>query len=314
MQFPKRARLEIDVPPLLPGLAGLVQAIANSATVQGAEVDLDEWLCASSAPFATYAFDQALNLYHDGKRASPEAEWFTSYGVLEGIGYFTGWHAKDFNHLSVEDLWKVVQFEIVSGRPLVSIGFGGDSVVQLIGFEASASAYLVDVTDGEREWQFDVLNARPQQDSETFVNFVVGVRLGDVGLMSKERQMAAVLRWGAEHLHALKEFVHETRENYAPGLAGAEVMLRLAQDGVESQVFERHVASRKRCREAAARVLPRWADVLEEPALVQVGAEYQKTADALRPDAQSYEAALKHEREAASLLAVVASRLPSAFG
>ncbi|MEZ4460118.1 MAG: hypothetical protein R3E66_10385 [bacterium] len=314
MQFPTRARLEIDVPPLLPGISGLVQAIANSATVQGAEVDLDEWICASSAPFATYAFDQALNLYHDGKRASAEAEWFTSYGVFEGIGYFTGWHAKDFNHLSIDDLWKVVQFEIVSGRPLVSIGFGGEGVVQVVGFEASASAYRVDVTDGVNEWQFDVLNSRPQHDSETFVNFVVGVRAGDVGLMSKERQIAAVLRWGAEHLHALKEFVHETRENYAPGLAGAEVMLRLAQDGVEPQIFKRHVASRRRSREAAARVLPRWAELIGEPALVQVGAEYEKIAQTLGPDPHAYEAALHHERVAAQLLASVASRLPSAFG
>lgn len=315
MQFPGRAQLAIDAAPFLSGAAGLVQGVAASAKAQGAEPDLDEWLCVSSAAFATYVYDPAMNLYNDGKTFSAEGEWFSNYGLLEAIGYFSGWHAKEFNALPAEDLWKVIQFEIVSGRPLVSIGFGSDGVVLLVGYEAGAASYLVDVTDGRKTWQFDVLNHKPQGESEVFVNFVVGVRPGDPGLTTRERQIAAVLRWAAEHGRSVKEFLHETRENYAPGLAGGAYIARFEAKTAEEQAFlERHIAARRRSREAASKVLPRWAELLGEPALVEAAVAFERSAALLKPDSMNYAESLVHESQAFRLMMDVSPRLPTAFG
>ncbi len=315
MQFPKQIQLEVQVPPLLPGAVGLVQAVGVSAEAQGAAVDLDEWLCASSAALMTYAFDPKLNRHEATDRYfSEDGEWFSNYGVLESLGYFSGWHARDLNGPSTEDLWKLVRYELALGRPLVSRGFGGRGVVILTGYRDLPGVHEVTVTDGATTWTFDLRNP-PQGDSEVFVNYIITIRQGDLGLTGRSRQIEGVLRWTIDHGFGSKEFFHETRENYVPGLAGTEVIAQLAlQDAAEMEFFKNHVAARRKGREAASRVLAQWSVLLEMTALQDAAKAFGASAECLDGTMEGYKRALAFETEAFAHLHSIQARLPAAFG
>lgn len=315
MQFPKQIQLEVVAPPILPGAVGLVQAVGVSAAAQGADVDLDEWLCVSSSALMTYAFDPKLNRHEASDRHfSADGEWFSNYGVLESLGYFSGWHARDLNGPSTEDLWKLVRYELALGRPLVSQGFGGKGVVLLTGYRDLPGVHEVTVTDGSTTWTFNLQNP-PQGDSEVFVNYIITVRQGEPGLTSRSRQIEGVLRWTIDHGFGSKEFFHETRENYVPGLAGGEVISRLRlEDAEEVEFFKNHVASRRRGREAASRVLGRWAELLEMSALEDAAKAFGESALCLDGTMDGYQRALVSETEAFTHLKSIQDRLPPAFG
>lgn len=252
MQFPTRVELDATVAPLHLGLTGLVEGVCASVVAQGGALDVDEALVASTASFSHYGFDRDLNLYAEDDTGCGEGVYFSNFGGLESLGYFTGWHGRDINGASDTDLWNLVRYEISGGRPLVSVGFGLEGPVVLTGFAESPGHHDVKVTNGRRTEVFNLLTGKPQGASETFVNFVIPVRRGDPGILATERQAVGVLGWAVKHAQGQKEFLHETRENYRPGIAG---LVRLAEHATMQPTLARGYR-------AASQVLPRWGEWL----------------------------------------------------
>jgi hypothetical protein len=123
---------------------------------------------------------------------------------------------------------------------------------------------------------------QPQDDSEDFVYWIVFVRPGERAQWapSRGRLRADAVRWMAKHARQTKELFHETRENYAPGLAALDAMLYLLQGPMVSLLDGAEVSEATRARlnvyladffgqlaagrEVASRALVRWADELGE--------------------------------------------------
>lgn len=315
MQLPKQVDVPVEVGALESGLTGLVQAVAISAASQGAKPDVDEWLVASSAAFSTYVYDPALNMYAEGAEFSRDGDFFSNYGALEALGYFSGWYGKDVNGATDEDFWKLIRFELASGRPLVSVGFGTDDVVVLTGYREGKGARVVTVSNGRSSHEFDLMSGRPQGESENFVNYVVAVRPGDRGLLALERQAAGVLQWAVRHAFAGKEFLHETRENYAPGLLGGVRVAGLnLEEAAVALWFEKHAEARKISRGAAAQVLGRWETWLELDGLGQVASAFREASESLDGTQAGYAQALAHERRAFEAMRALVEHLPTTFG
>lgn len=332
--LPPSADVQIDFPDTLtPGISGYVECVQLALKRGGLELSLDELLCVSSASFARYVYDPKLNPHEtDDREFSPLGELFSNYGVFESLGYYTGWRISELNEMSDVDFWKLLRFELASGRPMVSVGFGELNPVMLIGYREDHNQRWVTVwsNDGVHEVDFSSIR-RPQGDSEVFVNFAVIVResTSPDWAASKNRQRMAVLHWAVRHNKTQKEFLHETRENYAPGRSGGDVIvqsLRKLGDDVElAQYLSAHVQGQRRSKLAAANVLGDWGrdlaaevDVEEvATALGDAATEFEKAIAALGADdhlGSAYQAFLDHEQLAYRHIETAIQHLPNAFG
>src|SRR5690554_5459051 len=122
--LPKQARLD-DAPFILQdGLYGLIQtvheAMRRAADAGAPAPELDELLLMSGVAFKSYmpefeaADPHAFQPDHLGK-------YVCNWGAFEGLGYYYGWDLKEFLTLNILDFWKLLQFEIASGRPVVTL-------------------------------------------------------------------------------------------------------------------------------------------------------------------------------------------------
>jgi len=319
-KYPDAVVLITPDSPLTPGLPGYVEAVHHALRVQSVEVPLDDLICASSAAFATYAYSPEINKHDEARRHSFLAEHFSNYGLFESLGYYTGAQLLIANEVSDSDFWEFVRFELNLGRPLVSAGCGrDDGCVLILGYEEQGRELLV--WDSELR-RVSVQDARPQGESEVFVNFAAAVRANPVlpDPQARQKMRVTALHWAVSHARKGTEFFHETRENYLVGLAGGAFVAELLSSELsdeERRWCESHLAARRRSR-LAARALRDWEEDLcktyEAPVgvLRRVSDLYEATAEALKEG--RYAQALELEREAIEALTAYAKHLPSPLG
>lgn len=323
--LPKSIAIEVDVPDLAPGLVGLVQAVAAVMRHQEAEADPQELICISGAAFSNYVFDPAFNQHEEEPREySVLAEYFSNYGPWESIAYYTGWEVLEVNNLPPGEVLKLAAFELASGRPFITLD---DALRPQV-----VSEYQISVDDRRLCTTAGTvidLSEKIQGDSEVFDNWVLLVRPGESPqwAASAVRQRINVLRWAVEHALNHREFFQETRENYAPGLAGVKRFREFLDgltdpDGVE--YAEQYLARLGAARAAAGSVLGDWAEpiaeALQRPGvathLTDAAEHFHTVADAL----SSYDTMVdafavvdEAEREAIDALARAALHFPQAF-
>ena len=307
--LPSEARLTIDPPRMTDNLVGMVRGIFAifSAELDGElpeGLDEDEFLAISAVAFKNYVYEPEYNeLSHRPRAYSKLGEFVCNYGPFESISYYTGWDVKEFDGVSTEDFWKLVRFEIASGRPVVSLSLGGPlEPVLVVGYDFEPRKQTLDVVrPGKPEAStVDVTGMTDfQPEAESFTNWLLIARPSESPewASSHTRQRLRVLRWAARHAKNRKEFSQETRENYAPGLRGFESFLdqldRLGDEDVDrwdaddpvTGFVRGHVEGLSLARRAASRRLPIWsADLLSDSELEiearkEVEEELERAAD-----------------------------------
>lgn len=324
-KLPKRNRIEINLE-LGPSLVGVVQGVAALSRLGGAELDDAEALCISSVAFTTYTYDPAYNPGRPHRDFSSLGEYFTNYGALQALAYYTGFEIRELNHGTATDLFKTVAFEVSAGRPLVT--YRADLSPTLItGYDLDAPRRTLFLCGDER---VDLAEgADLQADWEHFENWAVMVRPGvrSDWTASVQRQRANVLRWAVEHAGNPKEFFQETGESYAPGIGGLERFAAFL-DGLcdpEGVAYaERFVGRQAAARAAAGEVLPGWGAQLAESLGVAAVTEHLDNAarnfavesELLRADvplADAIASAFECERSAFESLAAAIEHLPGPF-
>jgi hypothetical protein len=276
--LPESASVDVSSPPSDGGLVGVIEAVHAALD---AEMDdapsAQELLCMSGVAFKNYVFEPEFNQFEDPVRAfSSEAHFVCNYGPFESLAYFTGYDIKEFNGISRDDFWKLLRFELASGRPVVSMGMKGAlQPLVVTGYDESDKVPKVTVRRARSQTPEDVDltgEAEMQADHPSFSNWLVIVRTGEAAewTPSANRQRLRVLRWAESHAQRPKEFSQETRENYAPGLGGFDAFQRFleahdAEDFVDEPLHDyllTHIEELARGRRAAATRLPRWGEEL----------------------------------------------------
>lgn len=321
MKFPTRLELELGASPLLPGLAGYVQAVGAALRYQNLQVMDDDLMCASAAPFATYAYSPDINKHEDPRRFSTLGEHFSNFGVFESLGYYTNSMISEVNGISNAEFWKLVRFELNLGRPLVTTGLGRtDGAVLIVGYEDRPDARHLILWDSERRGVDLMKDEKPQGDSDVFVNFATIVRAGGPFAPSPKMK-ATALRWACNHARKWTEFFHETRENYLVGLNGGAFITGVAQSPMSAEEqawFDAHLKSRMESRAAAGRALGRWevdlAQAFDAPIglLRAAASDYAKCAELLAQ--RKYAEALVAEEQAIQKLETYIPSLPPTLG
>lgn len=344
--------LDLPTPGPQPGALGWVDAAHTLAThaalPEHDTLTREELYTISSAALRTYVWTRALNPHDDTPGAAGLAALFTNFGITESLSYYTGWAVQSFNGLSRQQLWQLVRFELEDGRALGSLGMGGALAPLLIvgasGRFGTREVFVRRAGAPAGSVEAVALHALgdAQGGSEDFVNWLLTVRPSDDprARTSRARQRVDVLRWAAQHARTSREFFHETRANYAPGLKGWEATAaQLAQpDGLDAEALDAlhvHLGELAVGRGAAAATLPAWAEALEPvdgvvvhdlraarqalrdaaDAYAGVAAELSAlTADTpLTTIQQAHQRAHEHERHAVRALERAAEQLPRVF-
>lgn len=291
--LPARARLNVAPFDLHDGLFGLVQTVCDAmarATQDGQDSpDLDELLLMSGAAFKTYMPEFNAEEPQDFQ---PDllGEFVCNWGAFESLSYYYGWDLKEFLSLEVSDFWRLLQFEIASGRPVVTLGAGGPPrPVLVVGYEIETIDESGENAEDEPRFRstLEVLRAGSDAletiDMSDIDDFQPGVSaLHNWMLIARPsvqpewapnpfRQRMRVLRWAAAHAENPHELSQEFGCRYASGHRGFEVFLTridaLADagrtlDSVDDAWADfafAHVAGLAGGRAAAARRLPIWA-------------------------------------------------------
>ena len=259
------------------GAPALVDALATClARAGGPSISRDELSCVTSVAFKNYVYDPALNPFDDPELFELDPELLSNFGILEAFGYYTGYGAREFNGVPANDLDDLVAFELSQGRPLITAAVSGPlapEIVMGIEREGPARVYTVWRAGDDAPSRVDLANlASVQIDSFFMKNWVVVVRPGERPDWSASigRLRLDVLRWASKHLRAHKELFHETRRNYATGLAAFDsfstfLTERLEASGDAGVAYARdHLTALSAARASAASRLPVWADELPD--------------------------------------------------
>lgn len=277
--LPESARVDLDAGITTGGFTGMLEGLSLILGLEyGDEApDLREMLCVSGVAFKNYVFEPEFNQFEDPvPEFSKEASFVCNYGPFESLAYYTGYDIKEFNGISRDDFWKLLRFELASGRPVVTMGLKGPLQPALVtGYDESDRSPIATVArarSSESE-DVDLTGERYMQgENESFRNWLVIARPGEQSewTPSANRQRLRVLRWADTHAERPKEFSQETRENYAPGLSGFNSFQNFLERH-ESADFDAtemvdcvvtHVEELGVGRRAAATRLPRWAEEL----------------------------------------------------
>jgi hypothetical protein len=307
--LPNEARVDVDAVDLSDNLVGLVEGVHAImsyvlADELPAEFGVDELLCVSGAALKNYVYEPGYNRSSEPRAFSRLGELVCNYGPFESLSYFTGWDVKEFDGISRDDFWKLLQYEVASGRPVLTLGVEGPlGPVLVSGYHNEPRHQTLDVIRaGQSDVEtVDLSGVRDVQAGEpSFSNWLVIARPGEQPdwVTSRTRQRLSALRWAASHARSQKEFSHETRENYAPGLRGFQAFLGIVDAFLESGEAPRavdsewaryvssHVDGLVHGRRAASRRLPDWAkdfgasEELEVADAAAVEASLQAAADA----------------------------------
>lgn len=216
---------------------GLMAMVSHAARDQEeGELSRDELMVMTSVAGKHYVYEEKYNPeYEPARYFSQKGELFSNYGIFESFEQHVGWEVREFNFLSAGDLARLLAFEFQEGRVVLSWGLSGaPEVVWLTGMVASPSRFEVTYVGGDGEVK--TLDLRGEggslqgESEEDLVNWCVVARpkpraAREVAwALGEDRRRALVLGWCVRHGRSRKEFFHETRENYATGLAAYETL------------------------------------------------------------------------------------------
>lgn len=227
---------QIDVQATLgPNMQGMLDALWTmmSHIDPSQTLPRHELYAASSFGARHYAYDPQVNLAYDPPRhLSQWSECFSNYGVFESVGFYSGFEVKEFNGLSEEDFWKLMVFELLQDRLVLSIGLHDTMTPCLVvGFEQQRLSRILHVLPAGQSSTVEVNmwgKSLAQGDHEVFQNWMAIVRPSDTPPWSSPaNQRLTLLKWVVSHHHSFKEFFHETRENYLAGDSAFDRMMRL---------------------------------------------------------------------------------------
>ncbi len=328
MNMPNESSFTIEHTLSNPANAGiaLIEAASIALTHLGASVDLNELIGISSLAFSNYVYNSDYNQHElEGRYYSPYSELISNYGIFESLTHYTGYSVSEVNGLSDDDIWKLIQFEILHERPFISMDpdFNVEVISGYKRCEESNTRKLI-INGDESE-----LRKMLQNDDPVFVNWGVFTRPNDSEKMRtpKVRQQTNLLNWVVKHGFSPKEFFQETRENYACGIHGLEVMGARIAVGLEPDELESFSCFVSRLlikRKAASYCLKLWAPEIAqsthtdiEVSLNAAAAEYQKLIDLFSDDqawTNLFPKAIELERNALSHIKDACAYFPSAFG
>ncbi|MEC9398174.1 MAG: hypothetical protein VX475_11165 [Myxococcota bacterium] len=269
------------VSPSRSGALGMLDILLQ---VMGARDHFDEYASLTSAGAKTYVHDWDVNLTDEAGEPiyhTLRSGYFSNYGVFESLGYSSGWDIKEFNFLKLSAVVPLLAYELLQGRAMLSMMEieGELEPVALVGVDAGATWLKVmvqrigsDVPEERDLWGQGSL----QGEDEDFVNWCVVARPGERAewAASRGKQRHDLIAWLCTHARSKKEFFHETRANYAPGLYGqrrfAELLELLGEDAFRAAQLERGIARYITAymnqyiegRAAFARSLSAWGDEL----------------------------------------------------
>jgi hypothetical protein len=278
----------------------MVDAICFSAGIDD-PAQIDDLATLSSAALAAYVWDPRLNPPQEPALPfNASGELFSNYGVLEAVAYATGLQVCEVNKLSAQDWRALVQFELDERRPVLTLGLHGPLRPTLILSSATErrATTLSIHRAGAAAPETVTLNRKesPQGTSEDFEHWLVFVRAGERAAWAPSigRLRVDMLRWFVRHGALAKEFFHETRANYVPGLAAISAMARLLSDELPQLLsrdappraelaayLDDHSEQLRLGRATASRAVARWAAELGSHADVAC-ADLDATRAALR--------------------------------
>jgi|GEM_PF-3841322 len=224
---------------IAPSRSGALGMLDILLQIMGERERFDEYASLTSAGIKTYVHDWEVNLPDaDGEQRyyTLRSGYFSNYGVFESLGYASGWDIKEFNFLKLSDVVQLLAYELVQGRALLSMMEvdGALEPVALVGVDAGATWLKVmmqrigsDTAEERDLWGQESL----QGEDEDFVNWCVVARPGEradwAASIGKLRH--DLITWACTHARSRKEFFHETRANYAPGLHGQRRFVELLE-------------------------------------------------------------------------------------
>ena len=244
---------------------------------------LEELYTISGFGLGHYAYEPQYNVAYDPPRLlSRWSQWFSNFGPLESVGYYTGYELSELNFISEEDFWRAMVFELDQGRLVLSMGLHGEmEPVLVVGYEQSRMTRVLHVRTpgGQQPVSINMWGVEHAQgDNGVFDNWLVLVRPSATEAWDKPaNQRFTLIKWVVDHHANLREFFHETRENYVVGSHAYERMERLFLEEVASldpqkpeQIVElaSHIQSYRlnmaAGRRAAATVLGQWAQQTQQ--------------------------------------------------
>lgn len=243
---------------------------------------LEELYTISSFGVSHYAYEPQYNAAYDPPRLLSEwSEWFSNYGALESVGYYTGYELSELNFISEDDFWRSMVFELDHGRLVLSMGLHGiTEPVLVVGYEQSPITRVLHIrVPGQPEpvainlWGVE----HAQGDNGVFDNWLVFVRPTTSPVWNTPpNQRFTLIRWVVDHSNNLREFFHETRENYVVAEHAYSRMERLFREDVPALNTEDAqgvltLATQVQCyrssmaagRRAVSTVLHQWAQQTE---------------------------------------------------
>gem|GEM_PF-4326828 len=292
------------------GLFGLVQSVSHAMQFAAKDsaakncvtpAELDELLLVSGAAFRNYMPEFAAG---DPQEFHPDhlVKYVCNWGAFESLSYYYGWDFKEFLTLNLSDFWKLLQFEIASGRPVVTLD-GENSLrpMLVIGYaiEKIAKAGDEGKTKIRLRKSLDVLRAGAhavetidmsdvesfQPDTPELKNWMLIARPSVQPEYAPNPQYLRmrVLRWAVSHAKNRRELSHEFGRQYASGhrafeafLAHLDALAAVAPDPKEGALDSRdpdwaqfaraHAEELSRARAAAGRRLRIWAQEFAEDA------------------------------------------------
>lgn len=271
------------------GFLGIFQfALHNLKNFHEKPFDANELACICGFAFQHNIYDPQLNVLKENE----PLDWFltllfSNFGPLEALAYFTQSRFQSLNHISKRDFIQLIKQETLQGRPALTFGILDD---------AHPVAVLQVHDEDPRDRQLTILRPhRPNQSTpdhvekipitsfinaqdhlEFFQNFLILVQPlnQELWTSSQNKQRLTALRWASSHATLDKEFFHETRANYIPGLAAYDTLQQqineldtlFAPDHQDAgnQYFIHHLKQLAFGRNAAAQTLPLWADLITE--------------------------------------------------
>lgn len=301
----------------------IVEAILVSLSQQGISFDRKNLIAISSVAFSNYVYHAGYNQHDPLRKNSLYSELISNYGIYESIEHYTGNTISEVNGLPADEFWKLVQFEVLNGRPLVSLDENLNAII-IVGYRVEGESRYVQLSKGCEQ----KIEGALQGTNEAFVNWGVLVRPREKVLWkaSELRQKMNLLRWVVEHGLGKKEFFQETRENYGVGIHGFEIIKNELEnaDREYQAYFSKVVGHLIYSRAIAAEVLMKWAselaaesEAIVEAQLRQASEGYAELVNILSQEGDLrnlFSEAIEKEKEALLALEKATQFFPSIFG
>ncbi|GEM_PF-6487999 len=280
----------------------------------------DELLGISSVAFCNYFYHPGYNQHEEEQAVSLYSNLISNYGIVESIAHYTGISIAEVNGLVQDEFWKLLQFEVLNGRALVSMK-EDFSLIIIEGYREEEGRRHLLTQNGEQ-----VFEEKLQGEDPIYSNWALLIRDGgpERERTSLTRQRTNLLKWVVRHGFEKKEFSQETRENYACGIHALELLTLKVGDRAFHSHFSTFIEDFLVKKSAASRCLALWSgdiaaetNIKVEPLLKRASKSYQDIVDLSVKNVDwptIFPKMVELEREALASLQDAAVYFPSAFG